>query len=478
MRLTEALQISPELFERTLDSLLVMSKRTSNGKNWRSRFRRTVVDFVRARVEGGARLPDAITEVCKISFIKPCGKIERAKPRSIYRWLEKSKKEGESSLDTPLKPMLAPSSVLPQELLDYLADEKNEDRRASIPELLERAVELGHMTSVEDVDRTTVWRALNRMGISTVIPKRSQKPESSEGKKRFEYPHRMMMVLCDGKRFRAGIKRRRRVVLFFLDDATRYLLGAIVGTEENTDLFLRGLWSVLCMYGFMTVIFVDRGPGFISKDTQDVVAQLPGVSLVWGTAGYPQGHGKIEKFNQTSLNKVLRSFDGAPDVDPDCRALELRLQHYISRYNHTPHTSLNQETPYQRWHRDERPLRFPSDEDALRKHFIVTETRTVSKDRIIQFEGTEYETPSVKPGPHPVYRNALTGELSMVHNDRTLVLHPVDKHFNALQKRQGCSTDTNTTTQFPPPKTAAVLAYERDFSPIVQPDGGYSDDEE
>jgi len=46
------------------------------------------------------------------------------------------------------------------------------------------------------------------------------------------------MVLADGKHFRAGAKRLRRVALFFLDDSTRYGLEVVVGTAESAPLFL------------------------------------------------------------------------------------------------------------------------------------------------------------------------------------------------------------------------------------------------
>ena len=47
------------------------------------------------------------------------------------------------------------------------------------------------------------------------------------------------------------------------------------------------------------------------------------IHLVLGTAAYPEGHGKIEKFNQTAQAQVLRGLTGAADVDDDCGALEI-----------------------------------------------------------------------------------------------------------------------------------------------------------
>jgi len=74
---------------------------------------------------------------------------------------------------------------------------------------------------------------------------------------------------------------------------------------------------------------MDHGAGFISDDTRTVIASLPHVHLINGTKAYPEGHGKIERFNRTALMEVLRSLDGAAEVDPDCEALTLRLRHFL-----------------------------------------------------------------------------------------------------------------------------------------------------
>jgi hypothetical protein len=51
-------------------------------------------------------------------------------------------------------------------------------------------------------------------------------------------------VLADGKHFRAAVRRKRRVAVFFRDDATRFGLGGVVGTDETAELFLRGLHAI------------------------------------------------------------------------------------------------------------------------------------------------------------------------------------------------------------------------------------------
>jgi hypothetical protein len=291
----------------------------------------------------------------------------------------------------------------------------------------------------------------------------------------------MMMVLCDGKHFRAGATRKRRVALFYLDDATRRGLYVVVGTSESTELFLCGFFELIQKHGYMNVIYMDHGSGFISHDTKAVIAGMPHVYLVNGTKAYPQGHGKIERFNKTALAAVLRSLDGAAEVDPDCEALTLRLQHFLDdQYNNRPHESLGKQTPNERWRADERPLRFPQSVDDLRDKFVVTEARKVSNDHIISYDGTLYEVPRGLAGEWiDVRRQVLTDALFILNNGTLMRLHPVDLAANAKIRRAHGKSDIEVpVTGDAVPKTAATLAFERDFSPLVSKDGGFKDDDE
>src|SRR5690606_11463376 len=252
------------------------------------------------------------------------GSARKISARTLYRWVAAYERAGLSALEPAERKRVATSVVLSETLVSFLRREKDLDPLASVPELLERARERGTLGRLEAVDRSTVWRALVRMGLPT-----RRRPTKHEGDtRRFAYSHRMQMVLCDGKHFRAGVNRLRRVVLYFLDDCARFALHAVVGTSESAELFLRGLFETVQRHGLMDALFLDNGPGFIADDTYRVMGQLER-ALIFGTKAYPEGHGKIERFNQTSIAAVLRGLDGAVEVDPDPHALELRLQHYL-----------------------------------------------------------------------------------------------------------------------------------------------------
>lgn len=295
-----------------------------------------VVSLVRARLLGGQPRAQAVEEVAAMEHASLSGELVRFSSRTVYRWLAAYEREGVRGLEDSPRTSGAASLVLEERLLSFLEASRARDREASIPELLRRAAQQGLLSSARDVDRTTVFRALVRMG----VPTGRVKQERGRDMRRFAYEHRMELVLADGKHFRAGVSRARRVAYFFLDDATRLGLEVVVGTSESGPLFLRGLHLVLRAVGRMGILYLDKGPGFVAQTVAQVCRNLE-MALIHGATRYPEGHGKIERFNQTVAKDVLRALDGRADVDPACEALELRLGHWLREtYNHTPHESL------------------------------------------------------------------------------------------------------------------------------------------
>jgi putative transposase len=442
-------------------------------------FRYHVVSEVRARVQAGKSLAKAIEEVLRLPHLDPLGQPLTLFESTVRRWVKRYAKDAAlAALENQPRSRTVASQVLSQKLLDFLRAEKRNDQAASVPELIRRARIVGVVASEESLDRTSVWRACRRMGLP--LTRSLQLAETDM--RSFAYPNRMMMVLSDGKHFRAGTQRLRRVALAFLDDATRYGLDAFVGTAgESTALFLAGLHEVVGRFGVMAALFLDRGAGFISDDTHATCGRL-GVAFIHGTAGYPEGHGKIEKFNQTWKQQLLRGFDGHPEISPDPQPLRARLLHYLHNiYNKTPHEGLEGDTPEQRWNADPRRLCFPHDRAWLDECFVTTFERTVSKDNLIPYKEADYELPRGHAGKEVIIRRSLLrGSLSVLHEGRLVEIHPVDRVANAYARRARPAT-TNTPQNTTPVvvHTAATLAYQRELAPLVDADGGYpkGDDE-
>jgi transposase InsO family protein len=431
-------------------------------------FRYRVVAEVLARVALGVShataIEDATAEVYVVVDVG-AARTRSISRRTLYRWLARFELGGVAALE-PAPRARRPSLAVPDKLVAFLRAEKTRDPAASVPELLRRADARGEL-GVEAPHRATVHRVLSALDVP--LTRTSTKRDADV--RRFAYPHRMRMMLVDGKHFRAGGARLRRVAFFFLDDCARRVLGVAVGTSESALLLLRGLFEVLCRYGLMDILYLDRGPGFIADDTHAVCLRL-GVRVILGKRRYPEGHGKIERFNRTAWNDCLRGLRD-PAVDPECSALELRLRHYIdTQYNVRPHEALSGKSPRERFDADERELRFARSQGELRERFFVTETRKVSADNVLSLDGVDYEVARGHARTRiVVYRHTLDGHLAILHDGRLVRLHPVDLAHNAERPR-GAARSRDSVDDGEAPTTAAALAFDRDFGPVTDPDGG------
>ncbi len=428
--------------------------------------RHQVVSEVRGRVHAGEKVGEAIGEVLKLPHYNPDGSSRKLTKRTVERWLEAFQKNGAGGLEPKKRERIADSMVLSDKIVDYVKAQKQLDPEASVPEVIRRAKNTGVIASIDDVCRTTVWRACKRMN----LPVGRSKNAKQRDQRRFAYPHRMMMVIGDGKHFRAGASRLKRVALPILDDSTRFGLGIIVGTTECTELFLDIFHQVILRVGLMITMFLDRGAGFRSKDTQTVLARL-NIGLIHGEKAYPPGHGKIERFNSTMKQQVLRGLDGNAAVDPDTAALTLRLRSWLfGGYNHTPHEGLDGQTPAERWYADTRDLIFP--EAGWERHFTISVDRGVSNDNVLSHEGVHYEVPRGSAGSKIIVTRHLLDDnaLTVLHEGKEIRLHPVDLAANADASRPHTPQDCFKAS---PVETAAQTRFDNETKPIVDADGGF-----
>ena len=430
--------------------------------------RYSVLSQVESLVLGAWEAGAAVREVAAREHAHPDGRAVQFSLRTIQRWRAAYKEGGLAALEPKDRRRTDTSEALSPALVIFARHEKARDPRASVPELLRRAQARGIVPADLPVDRTTLWRACRRMGLVT-----RARPSKREGDmRRWRYVHRMQCVLCDGKHFRAGATRAKRVALFFIDDATRYGLDVVVGSSESTWLFLHGLYGLVRKHGLPDLLYLDRGPGFRSADTHAVVEAGLRAWLIHGKKRYPQGHGAVERFNRTAYEQILRAFDGATDVDPDPGLLTLRLRHYLDRYNDMPHETLGRDTPRQRWEAG-RALRFPKDEDDLYRRFVIREPRKVSSDCVIQMDGSLWEAPrGLGDTSVEVIHHVLDGRLWVQHEGRIIELAELDPHGNATERR-GRSADHGPVSSEGVPTTAASFAYDQDFLPMVDGEGGF-----
>lgn len=432
----------------------------------------------------GKRRAEAVRQVCSEPLVDLKGRRRVLTERTLYRWLQHAAmvdngkargSEPEVTLLEALEPAqrrpFLGSKVLSQDLLDYCRHQKKLDERASVPELIRRARVDGILGQTEAVCRSTLYRTLKRLGVCVQLRRKSGPHRDS---RRYAFPHRMQCVLCDGKHFRAGLTRAKRVALIFLDDSSRYALDAFVAPSENKLIFLLGLFKVIIEYGLMELVYLDKGPGFVAGETIKVIARFG--HLVHGETAYPQGHGKIERFNRTLKADLLRSFDGDPTVETDCSHLRLRLLHYLrTDYNVRAHEGLDGRTPRECFLADERELVFPENMDVLQQKFIIDLKRRVSWDNIVKVDAKALEVPRGYAGAYvALQRRMFDDTVHFLHKGELIELHEVDKEANARAKRSKKSAKESPSFV----KTAAHRKFDKDYQPITNADGGFPNTDE
>jgi len=152
--------------------------------------------------------------------------------RTLYRWRARHKDGGVEALENRVREPLQGSRVFPLKLLDFAVTEHSDDPVASVPELIRRARATGIIDDKLVVKPGSLWRVLTRMGLEF-----TRRPAALDKElRRFSHRERMQCVLVDGKHFRAGATETKRMVFYFLDDATRRGLVAIVGPSESANL--------------------------------------------------------------------------------------------------------------------------------------------------------------------------------------------------------------------------------------------------
>ncbi|RKY52334.1 MAG: hypothetical protein DRP93_08310 [Candidatus Neomarinimicrobiota bacterium] len=443
-----------------------MTERQNRNDEESAMARYLVVSQVCAEIAGGLSKTSAVETVANRLHVDQNGKVQRYGARSIWRWLGQWEKVGLEGLFSA--PRARRDSCLPEDFLSFLKQSKEDDPKIAIPEIIRLAIVKGIIDEERQMNRTTVWRECRRIGLPTL----RRDPSKRTRQRPWAFMHRMQCIMADGKFFRAGARRLKRVAIIFFDDATRFVLGAVVGTAESAELALRGLRKVLLRWGLMSCLYVDLG--FDTKDLAAATAALR-ISLILGTRRYPEARGKIERFNRTFAEQLLCGWPGNPEIDPDLDALELRIEHWaFNQYNHTPHEGLGMDTPAERFHADSRQLRTVENRMVLDEAFVESFLRRVSNHNCIRFKGDLWEIPLGYRGQKiQVFRNMLSDEISVLHHSKRIPLKKADFEANAYENRRAPAQSGQQTKLR---RTAADAAFKRDHPPLVDEDGNYSED--
>lgn len=191
-------------------------------------------------------------------------------------------------------------------------------------------------------------------------------------------------------------RRKKALLLAFIDDATRRILYAEFADSEKSYLFERGLKHILKTHGRISRIYVDNGSTFISSQTERILSIL-GIVLVHSRPKKPAGRGKIERFFRTVRDQFLRPLD--KEKVWSFESLNMKFKTWLeSEYHRNPHRGLMNKTPLEVWLSKAHQIIHIDPTVDIDDVFKYELYRKVYKDNTITLEGVLFEVPGILAG--------------------------------------------------------------------------------
>jgi putative transposase len=182
----------------------------------------------------------------------------------------------------------------------------------------------------------------------------------------------------------SGAAARRAVLLAFIDDHSRLLVGWRWGTGEDVLRLEAALRSGLMARGVPGAILVDRGSAFVSSQLLRACAVL-GVKLIHASPRAATTKGKIERFFRTVRDQFLVEIDDGVELAELNRLFSAWLEVVYHRRVH----SETGQAPLARFDAAGAPaLPTPA---LLREAFLWSCERTVTKTATVSLHGNQYE---------------------------------------------------------------------------------------
>lgn len=193
---------------------------------------------------------------------------------------------------------------------------------------------------------------------------------------------------CVGPSLKDTDGRKHKVyIIALIDDASRLIVGANAFYNDNFVNLMSVLKSAVSRYGRPKLLSFDNGKPYRNRQMELLTARI-GVALNYCEPYTPTSKAKIERWFATLRSQFL-----APLNLKEIHSLDEfrgRLQAYVLSYNRHPHSSLQGQTPQDRYFREPEYFRRLSQEEIDRS-FLLEVERRVSADSVIVIDRIEYE---------------------------------------------------------------------------------------
>jgi putative transposase len=316
--------------------------------------------------------------------VGPDGRLVRVARGTLDEWIRAYRRGGFEAL-VPKPRVVAPRT--PAELLELAFELKRERPQRTAAQVREIMLATAGDQPVPGL--RTLQTHLARAGLNVRADGRS--PGKVYG--RFEACGRNELWTGDGLHGPKldGAAARRAVLLAFIDDHSRLLVGWRWGTGEDVFGLEAALRAGLMTRGVPQAILVDRGSAFVSSQLLRACAVL-GVKLIHASPRAATTKGKIERFFRTVRDQFLVEIDDGVDLTELNRLFSAWLEVVYHRRVH----SETEQTPLERFDTAGAPV-LPTPA-LLREAFLWSQERTVTKTATVSLHANQYEVDAALVG--------------------------------------------------------------------------------
>lgn len=375
-----------------------------------------------------------IREKARREYDIPCSTKTGITAATIRGWLRKYETGGIEGLEPKPRSDRGSSRSLSDGETQALAEllEKRPELTATAAQKL--LLKEGKIST--EVSSSSLSRTVLALGMST-RQRRRQQQTTDRRRYAFKFPlesvqadamHGIPVTLASGK-------RKKAILLAFIDDATRRIVFGRFDISEKSILFEDGLKHILLSHGRIGKIYTDNGPTFVSKQTKRIMTIL-GIHMPHSKPHTPQGRGKIERLFRTVRDQFLRPLG---EVDITLDELNIKFTTWLeSEYHRSIHSSLGT-TPLEAWLAGADKIKRLDPNVDVDEVFLHYDTRKIYQDSVLSFQGTAFEVPSILIGkkidiyydPHPPVTRIAVRYDGINYGE----VRPVDLYANTRVKR-------------------------------------------
>ena len=342
----------------------------------------------RDRLERG-ELKWLVRELAGRDYDIPGTDRSRIGEKTIEAWFYTWRRGGIEAL-TPKSRSDRGRSKLALAVQEAILDAKRDNPRRSIDQLI-ALVEHSGQAPHGTVPRSSVHRLLQGHGLSRPTGAASEPEEHRSYEAQYAGDIWYGDVM-HGPRVPVNGRVRKVYLVSLMDDASRLLAHSAFCTGE-TALDIEGvLKQAVLKRGLPVKLVVDNGPAYRAKTLQGICARL-GIHLIYCRPYAPEGKGKLERWHRTLRDQFLSELDTT--CIHDLADLNARLWAWVEKiYHRRTHSSLQGQTPLQRYQQDLVRIRTLGSRAArLDELFYHRIERKVRKDGTVAYQGQRFEVP-------------------------------------------------------------------------------------